>query len=152
MNVPELVPIGTLSECLGVSARRVHQLVQTGVLPAPLARGQYDRDACVTAYADYLDDRAAVQSDPARLALANARLRLLEMQVRERESELVSRAQVNAVAARLHAFAVQTIGEARVRLALLVARESDPFLLDQILAAEIRSICLELSNPCPSSA
>lgn len=59
-----------------------------------------------------------------------ARTRLLELQVSEKESQLVSRAEVNAVAARLHAFAVQTIGEARVRLALLVARESGPFLLD----------------------
>ena len=64
---------------------------------------------------------------------------------------MVPRAEVNAIACRLHAFAVQTIGEARVRLAVRGARESDPFLLDQILAAEIRSICTALSNPCPSS-
>lgn len=144
-DTPDSVPIATIAEHLGISARRVQQLVRAGVLPTPAARGQYDLDGCAAAYGDYLAALAATREDPSRLALMNARLRLLLLAVAKKESELASLAEVKATAHEMYALAVQVFDESRLRLAPLVAAATDPLAVDRILAAEIRHICVTFS-------
>jgi phage terminase Nu1 subunit (DNA packaging protein) len=62
----EVVPVGTLAKRLGITEKRIQQLVTLGVVIRG-ARGRYDLWGSVRGYVSYLQDRAAGRSggDPA---------------------------------------------------------------------------------------
>ncbi len=51
-------PLNTISEILDVTERRVHQLVQDGVIPKNSERGRYELIPTVRAYVHWLRDRS----------------------------------------------------------------------------------------------
>lgn len=62
----EMVPVGTLAKRLGITEKRIQQLVTLGVVIRG-ERGRYDLWGSVRGYVSYLQDRAAGRSggDPA---------------------------------------------------------------------------------------
>ena len=81
--------IGTIAAVLGISKRRLRQLVSEG-MPRE-ARGQYDLSACVQWFAKYKTALASRSSklDQARLRKALAEAKLAEIQVTAMAEKLI---------------------------------------------------------------
>ena len=81
--------IRTVAAVLGVSPRRVQQLVKQGMPRA--SRGTYDLSACVQWYEKYRTGRAAQSSklDQARLRKTLAEAKLAEIEVTAIEEKLI---------------------------------------------------------------
>jgi len=99
------VSIDTIAKLLDMTPRRVQQLVKEGILPKPIARGQYEIVPCVVAYiqhlkgslngeaGDLLSERARlvrIQADRQALELAKSEGDLISLQeVEQGWSELI---------------------------------------------------------------
>ena len=150
-GLPDGVPVGAVAEHLGISRRRVQQHVRAGVLPGPVARGQYDLSACTLAFIEHLRARAGRGGETSgyfvsRALSEAAKARLLTLEADEKEGELVLLAEVKTEAFARARAARDALDAMRSRLAPLLAGESDPLRCDQLLAAEIRRVCEELSG------
>ena len=90
-ELPTTVAAATLAKLLGLSTRRIQQLVEAGVIPKPGKRGEYKLVESVAGYLKWLRSDAGngtpdFQKERARLTAARARLAEIAA---DRESGLV---------------------------------------------------------------
>jgi phage terminase Nu1 subunit (DNA packaging protein) len=78
--------VSDVAKALALSERRVQQLVQEEVLPAPINSG-YNLSLCVKAYGQYLMEKQMTRSSSGS-DLATEKLRLLRAQAEKAELEL----------------------------------------------------------------
>lgn len=79
---PVTVPVSKLALALGMSQNRVHQLIESKVIPKALGRGEYDIVVSVSAYIQYL------QSGRKSSGISQQRERLLAAQAARSEHAL----------------------------------------------------------------
>jgi phage terminase Nu1 subunit (DNA packaging protein) len=78
--------VSDIAKALSLSERRVQQLVQERVLPAPI-NSSYNLSLCVKAYGQYLLEKQMIKSNSGS-DLATEKLRLLKAQAEKAELEL----------------------------------------------------------------
>ncbi|WP_299297459.1 hypothetical protein [uncultured Tateyamaria sp.] len=85
----------TLAQLVGLTPRRISQLVAEGVIPK-LAHGKYEQNSAVQAYIAYVDGRSSNKDDPDKLSLEKERARkthaeanIAEMQAAKMRGDLV---------------------------------------------------------------
>jgi hypothetical protein len=137
-----LVTAPIAARVMGLSRRQFDRLVTAGVLPRGGQARRFDLLAVGPAYFRYLRDGKAESSAAAaaRLKLLEAQRRLLEQRTREREGELVERAEVSRVfSSALVQIAAALEGMAG-RLAGELAAVDQPARIHEVITHETRRI------------
>ena len=136
------VPPAVLEDLFGVTERRIQQLVDEGVV-VRLAHGKYALRESITAYVTFL--RESMQNQPVSDAEKAQRLRhakykadMAELDLRERTGELVNRKQERRLAFVLARNLRATMEHMAVRLAPVVAAESDQHKVHSMMMAEVK--------------
>jgi phage terminase Nu1 subunit (DNA packaging protein) len=95
MSQPQTIPLATIAKLLCVSERRVQQMAEKGIIPAPESRGEYELVGCVQGYIQFLQNserQGASGSDEmvnAKERQAKARADLLEIKAAQMRGDLV---------------------------------------------------------------
>jgi hypothetical protein len=137
-----IVPAPVAARVLGISRRQFDRLVTAGVLPRAAEARRFDLLATGPAFFRYLRDGKAESSNiaGARLKLIEAQRRALEQRTRERDGELIERAE----AWRVFSSALVEIGAAFEglpgRLAGELATIDTPATIHEMIANETRRI------------
>lgn len=139
------VSLARLSALLGVSERRIQQLVRDKALPAPVARGAYSLEGCIRGFIDYLQARLK-EAEPQRVRLDRVRADAGEFALSVKRDDYCLVSDVKAEAFTRARQARDALDQGRARLAPLLAAETDPVRCDQILAREFRHVCEQLSG------
>ena len=85
-----LISLATASVLVGLSPRRIQQLQQQGFIPAPVKRGQYALVGLVQGVLHYYrDENRNATKTAAASRKDDARTRLLDLEVAEREHRLI---------------------------------------------------------------
>ena len=136
------VPLAVLEDLFGVTERRVQQLVDEGVV-IRLSHGSYALRESITAYVAYL--RESMQNQPVSDAEKEQRLRtaqykadMAELDLKQRRGELVNRKEERRLAFLLARNLRSAIENMAVRIAPVVAAESDQHKVHRMLMQEVR--------------
>jgi phage terminase Nu1 subunit (DNA packaging protein) len=127
----------TLAYILDLSETRVTQLVSSGVLPKPAARGQYDLVACVRAYLKHSRSNTRGNLAMERTRLTAAKADREELNLRVRSGELLELAVLEKTMfekGRQIRDALQSLAD---RLAGILAPETDQAKVHAILTKEV---------------
>ena len=144
--------VGTtdLAEVLGITARRVYQLVQDGIIK-PKSRGKYVLSAAVQAFIDSrVKDKSLSQADiekqdaEARIKMAKAVVAELEAQ--ELQGKMHRSEDVAAMTEDLIYAARGMLLALPGRLAVDAAALDDPAEVSVLLRSEVHAIMEEISN------
>lgn len=95
----ETVTVRYLSEVLGISVRRIQQLVQEQIIHAPQTHGRYDAASSVTGYIRYLRTQADTNGGELtqeRCRLIRAKREKIELCTAKLRGELVPAADVSS--------------------------------------------------------
>ena len=137
------VPPAVLEDLFGVTERRIQQLVEEGVV-VRLAHGKYALRESITSYVTYL--RESMQNQPVsdaekvqRLRHAKYKADMAELDLRERTGELVNRKQERRLAFVLARNLRAAMEHMAVRLAPVMAAESDQHKTHNLMMAEVKS-------------
>jgi phage terminase Nu1 subunit (DNA packaging protein) len=95
MSQPQTIPLATIAKLLCVTERRVQQMADKGIIPAPEKRGEYELVGCVQGYIQFLqsaDRQGTSGSDEmmdAKERQAKARAEIMEMKAAQMKGDLV---------------------------------------------------------------
>jgi hypothetical protein len=142
--VPQSYPIETISALLGISTRRIRQLVAAGVIPRT-ERGRYPLVGSIQGYIRLLRDRAVIGDvgDSPRDRLTTARAVLAEHKLAQRRAEVVDVALVEAAVQRLRTGIGAMLGPVSARYGARVCPEH-PQRGEAALRRVVREVLVEL--------
>jgi phage terminase Nu1 subunit (DNA packaging protein) len=95
MSQPQTIPLATIAKLLCVSERRVQQMADKGIIPAPGNRGKYELVGCVQGYIKFLQNaerqgtNGSDEMVDAKERQAKARAEMLEMKASQMKGDLV---------------------------------------------------------------
>lgn len=139
-----------LAGAFGRTPRRITQLVKEGVLPKP-QNGQYDAVKTVKAFVKYLEIRVSNTS----LEAERTRLTKLKADRAQHDLAVVKGQYLPVDEVKVAAFNKgRTVRDGLLnipnRVSSVLAAESDPLKVSQVLEKEIRQALEELSGSAPS--
>jgi hypothetical protein len=136
-----------LGTILGLTERRISDLVKLGVLPSATPKG-YRLIPCVTGYIAFLKkDKGTISDEKVKLLVAKRQL--LEMDVRQRQGELIEKFQADQDAFTFARRCRDVLLSIPDRTSGLLAAESDQWKVYQMLEKEIHQVLCELSGAQP---
>jgi phage terminase Nu1 subunit (DNA packaging protein) len=134
-----------LADMLGLTVRRVTDLIATKVIPPAIERGRYDVAGSVKGYVAFLRSNAKTLADE-RARLVRIRADLMQLRYRREAGELVEVQAVEREAfnsGRRIRDGMQNIPD---RMCGILAAESDQHKVHSILAKEIFDVLTTLSQ------
>lgn len=142
----EAVSVRLVAEVLGISERRVQQLVALGAIHRP-ERGLYDLQGAIRSYAAYLIDHGRRSSgNPHRARLIAAKADLAQLELERLQSETVSVAAVQQVWSEIRAAIKERVRAIPATVAPLLAGEGNPETCQQIMRDVIDQALTELAE------
>ena len=163
-GLPDYLTTTELAKLLGLTARRIQQLVQDGIIKKDDEKGnrqrKYKANEVIKEYMLYLQDKYEKESENKDDDLIELKKRKLKSEIKQKEATAkISEMKLNEFRSRMHSasdvedftndlvFSVRNALMALPsRMAVDVAKENDPNVVRELLKSEVNSILTELSN------
>lgn len=150
MANPTSYGANTIAKLLKITPRRLHQLVQEGVIPKR-ERGRYELVPVVHAYIEYLRDRAinadaSNMDDAHKIRLVRARADIAEMEADRLREELIPQTEIEQTWGGLVTTVRRRLLTISTRAAPLCASENETPKCKEIIDAQIRDALEEISS------
>jgi phage terminase Nu1 subunit (DNA packaging protein) len=151
-NTGPFITLQGLIWLYGVDGRSIMRWGERGWVPKPTSRGVYDLKAVVQGVYESLLAQVNRQgtggeAEAADLRRKQAQAALAELDLAKARGELVAAAEVERQAFKRGRELRNAFESIPSRISAVLAAESDPHKVREILAGEIREVLLVLSNP-----